>query len=275
MFQPHSILWHALWVGPNLLLLSLGIFLFVKHRRSYPAFIAFAILSSIGQLVLYSVDVIPSFTPETFWTVNWFTLGLESILKFIVIAEIFSRLLENYSSIAKLGRVLIRGVGVLITLAAALAAAYTPKDGNFSIVSGVHILEQTSYLIECGLLVFIFAFASYFHLAWDRFSFGIAVGLSLSACVHLAVKAAVANAGLNPTVRNALDFLNMGTYQAAVLVWFYYLLVPARSAQPVSASTDILQSENQPLQIFPLPAANDHAEVLSKWNRELERLLHQ
>ena len=39
--------------------------------------------------------------------------------------------------------VLIRGVGVLITLAAALAAAYTPKDGNFSIVSGVHILEQT------------------------------------------------------------------------------------------------------------------------------------
>ena len=87
---------------------------------------------------------IPSFTPETFWTVNWFTLGLESLLKFIVIAEIFSRLLENYSSIAKLGRVLYPGVGVLITLAAALAAAYTPKDGNFSIVSGVHILEQTS-----------------------------------------------------------------------------------------------------------------------------------
>lgn len=274
MFEPHSILWNYLWVGPNLFLLSLGIFLFVKHRRSYPAFIAFAIISSICQLVLYAVDVIPSFSAETFWTVNWVTLGIESLLKFLVIAEIFSRLLASYSSIAKLGRFLIRGVGVTITLAAALAAAFTPKDGNFTIISGVHILEQTSYLIECGLLVFIFSFASYFRLAWDRFSFGIAVGLSLSACVHLAVKAAVANAGLGGLVRNSLDFVDMGTYHAAVLVWYWYLFVPEKVAQPAFAGTAVSHSDESPLQIFPLPA-NDHAELLSKWNRELERLIHQ
>ena len=65
----------------------------------------------------------------------------------------------------------------------------------------------------------------------------------------------MANAGLNPTVRNALDFLNMGTYQAAVLVWFYYLLVPEKAVHLVFAGANVPQSE-EPLQIFPLPAAN-------------------
>jgi hypothetical protein len=275
MFQPHSILWHYLWVGPNVCLFALGVFFFFRHRRSFPAFTAFAILSSLGQLATYTVDVNSRFSANTFWVVDAASFGIDSVLKFIVIAEIFAHLLEPYPSIAKLGRVLIQSAGVLLTLAAAIAAAFTQKDGIFKIISGVHTLEQTVYLIECGVLVFIFGFASYFRLGWDRISFGISIGLSLSACAHLATKALVANAGLSDSAREALDFVNMASYHACVMVWGYFSLVPARRGQRSRSRTGDIPSQKHPIQIFPLPVANDHSEVLSKWNRELERLIHQ
>jgi hypothetical protein len=276
MFRPHSMLWNYLWVGPNVFLIFLGIILWCKGRqRLFPVFIAFSILSSIGQFALYTVDVSTSFSAETFWLVDWISVGVDAILKFIVIAEIFAYVFGPYPSIAQLGKYLIQGVGIAITLAAALAAAYTPRDGLFGIVSGLHILEQTVYLIECGLLAFIFVFASYFHLTWDRFSFGIALGLSLSASVHLATKAVVANAGLSEPGRNFIDFVNMGTYHVCVMIWCYYLLFSGKSSPQVRLNNRPPKRPEGPKQIIPGVSPHDQAEVLSNWNRELERLIHQ
>jgi hypothetical protein len=49
-------------------------------------------------------------------------------------------------------------------------------------------------------------------------------------------------------------FLNMATYNVAVLIWFYYLLTPGKVAVKPAV---------------PLPEHN-----LEAWNRELERVLH-
>jgi len=73
--------------------------------------------------------------------------------------------------------------------------------------------------------------------------------------VHLATWAVLANTNLSTANRHYLDFLNMATYHACVLIWFYYLLVPQKA---------VIKSA------VPLPENN-----LAVWNRELERLLHQ
>ncbi len=256
MLQAHSQLWHYLWVAPNILFLVLGFVLWRrKLAKQFPAFLAFAILSSIGQLAVYVADVVPAVTAETFWRVDWASLLIEGILKFAVIGEIFAHVFGSYSSLARLGRFLIRAVGVVMVLAAALAAGYAPKDSLFGIVSGAHLLEQTIYLIECGLLAFIFGLSFYFRLSIGRSLFGIALGLSMSACVHLAVWAVIANGGLPDQTRDLLDFVNMAAYHICVLIWFYYLLIPRKAATQKSA--------------VPLPE-ND----LDVWNRELERLVH-
>ncbi len=156
---------------------------------------------------------------------------------------------------ARLGRQLIRGLGVVLVLAAALLAAYAPMDNIVGIIGGAHLLEQAIYLVESGLLLFIFLFAGYFSLRLSRPVLGIALGLAISACVHLACWAVLANGGLPDWKRNILDFLNMATYHACVLMWFYYLLVPGK----VVAKSAV-----------PLPENN-----LAVWNRELERLLQQ
>jgi len=256
MLQAHSLLWHYLWVAPNALLLLLAWLLLRRGGNvRYPFFLAFAIVGALEQLTIYAADVIPSVTPKTWWLIFWAGLVIEGLLKFALIGEIFAHVFESYLSLAKMGKLLIRGLGTFLVFAAAMAAAYAPKDSIFGIVSGAHLLQQTIYLVECGLLFFLFAFSRYFRLTPERQILGIALGLGISACVHLGTWAIVANGGVPTAKRTLFDFLNMSTYHACVLIWFYYLLFP----QKVAAQSAV-----------PLPENN-----LDVWNRELERLVHQ
>jgi hypothetical protein len=222
-------------------------------HRQFPSFFAFALFSAIGHLAGYAADVIPSVSPETFWLVYWASLLTEGPLKFVLIGEIFAQVFGPYASIARLGKLAISAVGVFLALTAATLAAYAPKNGLFGIVSGSHLLEQTVYLITAGLLVFILLLSSYFRLTFNRPIFGITLGLGISACVHLATWATMANGIAPNSARYLFDFLNMATFHACILIWFYYLLVPSKvTAGPTAA----------------LPENN-----LDVWNRELERLV--
>lgn len=256
MFRAHSFLWHYLWVAPNVFLLALGYLLWRRglHRR-FPAFFAFAALGAASELAVYLADVWPSVSAEAFWRVVWVSLLVEGPLKFALIGAIFAQIFDSYSSVARLGKQLIRGLGVVLVLTAALLAAYAPMDNIVGIIAGAHLLEQAIYLVESGLLLFIFLFAGYFSLRLSRPVLGIALGLAVSACVHLASWAILANGGLPDSKRNVLDFLNMATYHVSVLMWFHYLLVPEKVVTKSAV---------------PLPENN-----LAVWNRELERLLQQ
>jgi hypothetical protein len=256
MLQAHSLLWHYLWIAPNVLLIALGLLIWKRGlARQFPTFCAFAILSSLGHLALWFADVVPSVSAENFWRVYWASLLVEGVLKLALVAEIFALTFGSYSALARLGKILIRAVGVVLVFTATLAAAYAPQDSRFGIISGAHLLEQTICFIETGLLLFIFLFAAYFKLRPARPVFGIALGLAISACVHLASWAITANGGLPDSKRMVLDFFKMAVYHACVLVWFYYLLIPHRVVATLAV---------------PLPENN-----LAVWNRELERLLQQ
>jgi hypothetical protein len=254
MMQAHSLLWHYLWVTPSVLLLFLGgcLWRLNLHRR-YPVFLAFALVSALEQLLLYACDLAPSVSPQTWWRVFWAGLIVEGLLKFALVGEIFAHVFHPYASVVKLAKFLIGAVGVCLVLTAAVAAAYAQANSNFSIVNGAHLLEQTVYLVESGLLTFIFLFAVFFSIRMAPPDLGIAVGLGISACVHLGTWAVAANTSLPEDTRTLLDFVNMATFQICVFVWFYSLLVPHRVTTP---ATTVLPENN-----------------LALWNRELERLL--
>jgi len=256
MLQAHSFLWNYLWVAPNLLVFALGILLWKRgFSRILPLFLAFAILTPIGDLATFLADVIPSVTPETFWRLFWVELLLESMLKFLVIGEVFSRVFSPYPSIGRLGKVLVSGFGAVLVFVAAAMAGFAKGDSVIHIIATAHLLEQTVFIIESGLIIFLFVFAAYFHLSWDRLSFGILFGLGISSCEHLATWAIIANTSPSEHVRTLFAFLNMAAYHAAVLIWFYYLLVPGKAPKKSTIR---------------LPETN-----LAVWNREVERLLHQ
>jgi hypothetical protein len=269
MLQAHSLLWYYLWVAPSVLLLVLAaIMLRRRLHLLYPFFFVFAATSAIEQLTLWVADSIPSVTAEAWWRIFWVGLLVEGLFKFALIGEIFAHVFNPYASVAKLGKFLIRGVGVSLVLAAAIAAAYAPKDSPYGLIHGAHVLQQTIFLISCGLLVFIFLFMGYFRLRPERPIFGIALGLGISSCVHLATWTVLANAGLPASKRIYFDFLNMATYHVCVLIWCYYLLVPAKVRN--NKRTDPPQN----LSAYPLagPPSSQELEVL---NEEMERLLHR
>jgi hypothetical protein len=254
MLRAHSLLWNYLWIAPNLLLLSLALMLRLRRlHRQYLSFFVFAVVSSLGQLVLYACDVIPSVSAPTFWNVLWIELLVDAVLKFTLIGSLFACIFGSYQSVAQLGRNAIRAVGILLVFGSAVIAALSRVSNPHWIVAGPHLLEQTIYLIECGLLLFVFFFSAYFRLRSERNALGICLGLAISACVHLATWAIAAN---NSSVELSvyLDFLNMAAYHAGVLIWMYFLLVPHKVV------------------VKPTVSLPDHN--LDIWNRELERLLH-
>ena len=253
MLQAHSFLWHYLWLGPHILQLALALLLWRRGvHRQLPFFFAYLIFEAIEEFILYGLDLSSSVSIEVWWWTFWAGLILEGLLKFGVIAELLSRLLQAWPALAKFGRNFIRGVGAALVLIATLAAAFITPDNNHWVISGAHILRQTIYITQAGLVLSIFLLAAYFHVAWDRTTFGIASAFGIAWCQHLAFWALMAG-GEFMTSRDALDMGNMATYQLAVLIWFYYFLVPEKAP---AHSAVILPEHN-----------------LDIWNRELERFL--
>ena len=275
MLQAHSFLWHYGWVAPNLLTLALAVFAFCKglHKR-FPAFFAYLVFVSVEELTLYTIDVWPTTSAITWWRAFWVGTILEGLLKFVVIAELMQTLLQPWPSVAKLVRNLVSGAGGFFVFLAALAAALAAPDNVHWLVGGGHVLSQTLYLTHAGLIISIFVFATFLRIPWQRDAFGIALGLGTVWCGHLAVWAMVSGG----VVRNRgwEDLANMATYHLAVLLWYYYLLVPEKG--PVKAKGQDKPPEDRSLGSSSGPSSGSpekQEEVLEDWNRELERLIHQ
>jgi hypothetical protein len=256
MFQPHSFLWHYLWVAPNVLsgLLACALWRRGLHRE-LRSFFVYAWFQFIWWAVLYPIDLIPSVPGEYYWRVYWGGTLIESAIVFFIISDVFTDVFGGYSALARLGRLMIRWGGALLLITATAAAAYAPAQARFLVIDASHILQEAMYIVVSGLILLLFVSATYFRLTWDHRVFGIALGLGISACIHLATWAVMANGGLADK-RPQLDMINLSTSHIAVLIWYYYLLVPHKVRVPKRA--------------VPLPENN-----LAVWNRELERLLQQ
>jgi hypothetical protein len=255
MLQAHSPLWHYLWLAPHVLQVVLAVLMWrAGLHKVFPVFLAYTLIEAAEEFTLYALDVVPSVQPETFWKAFWGGLVLEGLLKFAVAGELFFHLLKPFSVLAKVGNRLITCAGVVLVLVAAVTAGMTTPASPYWLISGAHALRQSMYVIESGLILFIVAFATYFHLAWDRRVQGITIGLGILSCEHLATWA-ISAAGVLASRKAPLDLVNMATYHVCVLIWMYYLLTPGNSATTPKVS---------------LPDNN-----LVLWNQELERLLQR
>jgi len=255
MLRAHTFLWHYLWLAPEALQLGLAVVLYRRGlHRKFPAFFTYCIYEALEAFTLYALDVLPSVGSKAWWVAFSVGLIIEAFIKLAVVGELLSLLLRPRPSLLRKGNVLLAATGACLAFIAAVAAAYTTPTNPHWFVSGGLILQQTVYIIQCGLMVFIFLFAAYLGLSWDRRAFGIALGLGIVGCQRLAAWATEAGVKLSDH-GVGLDFLNMATYHLCVLLWGYYLLVPEK--KPVTSAVS-------------LPENN-----LAIWNRELERFIQQ
>ena len=257
MLQPHSFLWHYLWLGPHFLQVALAVLMWRRGlHKTFPFFFAYIVFEAAEEFTLYGMDILPSVGVRTWWLAFCAGLIIEGSLNLGVIGELVRRLLRSRPTIANVTARLFTAVAAGLVLLAVLAAAYAPVDHQQYIWSyRGYVLLQSFYLIEGGLALFLFLFVAYTKLIWDRRDFGIALGFGILFCEHVATWSMMATKALPYRLYPLLDFLNMATYHICVLIWCYYLLVPQKKATE--------------------PAVSFPDNNLATWNRELERLLQK
>jgi len=254
MFQRHSFLWHYLWVAPDLLFGVLAIILWKKGwHKKLRGFFFYAGFQAIQCAVLFPLDHVEGISGRTYWRVYLASELLEAVVVFVLISDLFADVFGSYAALARVGKLLIRWAGGLLVIVATVVTAFAPIDRRFWTYGAVNVVQEAMYIIVSGLMLLLFASAAYFSLAWKRTTFGIALGLGITGCVHLATWGLGANGLFKGST--FLDMVDMATTHVVVLMWFYYLLVPAR----VVARTEGAPLDNN----------------LAVWNRELERLLQQ
>jgi hypothetical protein len=242
-----------LWVAPAVLQVIVLVVLVRRDlHRQFPFFSLYALQGSVFTAVLFPMYLFH--VPGKIWAPTFFVgNALNTAIRFGIVYEIYSHVFNNYAAVRSMGKGIFRG-GLLLLLAVAVMVASKSKDNNAYFAMYVfHVIEQTASVLQAGLLLILFAFSAYVGLSWRNYSFGIALGLGIYAIVKLATAALQASVVASGNLYTNL--VVMGTFQIAVLIWFFYLLVPEVSG-------------NQSLSSLP-----DHD--LELWNKELQRLTHQ
>jgi hypothetical protein len=250
---PHSPLWHYLWLGPRAF--QLVIFVLMMRRklyREFPVFFSYTLYEAILGISFFILDHDPNVTGAQYWQAYWI-VNLGSIaLRFGLIWEIFSHVFSPYPALSEFGKMVFRWAAVVLVLVGVAVATYSTGGDGPRIISGVYVIDRTISIVQCGLLLFLFLFSSYFGLSWRSYVFGIAVGLGLYSSQQLVMSSVWVQANLY-SPNDMFRFSTMGTYQCCVLIWLFYVL----SKEPARRS-----------------AAEIPQNDLEIWNRELSRLLH-
>jgi len=251
------LLWYCLWVNPHLLQ---GIIVFAMLRRrlhrQFPMFFLYTAFEILQFFVLFMISRSSMRFGEGYVHVYSVGLALSTAIRCGVIYELFVHFFRRYPALDGIGKFLVRGVTIVLLLAAIGLAVSAPGNGSNFLLKATYALDRTVSVLQCGLLISLFLFSRYFALSWRSQAFGIALGLGVFASVELATSAVWLHLG---DFGNALvNLITMATYNCCCVIWIIYLMAEDRKPQ------------HPRKRLAELPRYD-----LEIWNQELQRLLQQ
>jgi hypothetical protein len=242
------ILQRVLWIAPLILqaviLIAMVVRGLYKQLPYFFSYTAFVVLQSMTLLALYNHKNIYLYG-------FWFGELVSWILGLSVIYEIYANLLREYAALQKLGTILFWLAGFVLVMIAVWTAFNAPGSDQNRVYQALLTTERSLRIVQCGLLVALFVFASFFGLSWKNHLFGIALGFAIFVCIELAVVAIRAYSGAS--LNEFIIWLKSGSYALAILVWAVYV-IKARRVEDLRA----------------LPKTE-----LAAWNDTLQELLHR
>jgi hypothetical protein len=247
----HSLLWHYLWVAPHLLQIALAAIIFKrKLHREFPVFFAYTIYQVLGNAVLFTLDHWSVISADIFRLAVNIDGAISIALRFVVIYEIFVIVFRPYETLKRLASVIVHFTLLALLIVALVVAAYGPVAAYASRLISLYIaMGRAAAIVQCGLLLLLFAFSTYFGISWRSFVFGVASALGFYLTVQLGFSALSSHI----YVPHA-DLLEMLAYHLSVVGWLFYAWAP----QPDQLAVKSIPQHQ-----------------LESWNIELERLLQR
>ncbi len=248
---PSGIVYQYFLIAPHVLLLPvLGAILYRRVYREFPIFCAYVLEEIVQSAVMIALIETPSTSVKSYSFAYLGMWAVSTSFRFGVVYEIFVYMLRNYAAVANFGKPLFRWAIVLLFSIAFGLTVYTGVYVQQAMVIG-YVLDRATSVLQCGLLLTLFVFASKLALSWRSHAFGIALGMGIKASADLAASAVRSEIG--PVHQIAINYFVMAAYHLCVLVWVFYLFAPEKSYAPKALPQHDLES----------------------WNVELERMLKQ
>jgi hypothetical protein len=218
------------WFAAVLVQAMLAAVLFAKKLwRRFPFFVSYATANFLLGIALYAVYV--SRLPRiVYFDVYWLSEGIGLFLGLAVVSEIFKNLLTPYPALRRLAAQIFRGATVFLVLLGCVLIYAQPVGEQSRIQAAFFLVEQVGRILEVGLLVFLFVFASVFGLHWRQYLFGIALGLGIFVTVELVAVTLRTQFGFH--ANSIFSMIRAISFNLSMFIWISYLLAPELAVSP-------------------------------------------
>jgi hypothetical protein len=218
--------------------------------RELPIFTAYLTFVCVHDLAL--ATLFEPFSVAYFYA-YWSTELISIVLGFAVLYEVFNSVLKPYPSIQRLASILFCIASIAFLGTAVFITSAASQGQSHSLVSAILMAEFAMRIIQTGLALFLFLFASALGLTWRHFIFGVAIGFGLYAATELII---VASRSYFGAAQNSVSMLlKPAAFTCSVVIWSLYLL------------------RKEPVTIAPLAVPDTYN--IAAWNQTLSEYLHQ
>jgi len=227
MSERIKILYYVLWFAHPVLQTAIAIAMLRRgQQRAFKYFFAYI----VTQIMTFAV-VFPTYRYyySAVFYISWISTAISVALGFMVIHEAFLDVFRPFHTLRDLGTVLFKWAGLVMLLVAGVVSVSTSSSEMAAWVQAIMTAQRCVRIIQVGMVLFLLFFARYLGVSRRQHSFGIALGFGTFAVVELALIASWTGDHLGNT---AMNLINMGAYNAALLIWLGYTLAksPAREA---------------------------------------------
>src|SRR4030081_2101492 len=146
-----------LWIAPHLLLGVVAALLWKRRVHiKFPVFTLFVWYEIAEFIVLFTIS-------RTGLNQNWYvrifplTLAISAVLRFGVIQESFNNIFGEERKLMALARVSLRWTSACLILAAFLVSIFAFDQTSNSLIAGAAWVGRGVAIIQCGLVLFLFA----------------------------------------------------------------------------------------------------------------------
>src|SRR5258708_9818408 len=212
---------HDLWpIGLVLQGLLAAVLLSKKAWQKFPFFTSYSLVSFVTTVALFGLRN----SPKAYFYTYWPSEALGILLESAIVYEVFRYLFSPYPALRRIALNTFQGV-ILVLLIVALAVFYknTATDKLQALATTLFIIEESTRILELGLLICLFVFSRAFHLYWKQAVFGMALGLGVFVSVELLVVSI--HAQFHTSTLGLLTLLRMLSFNVALAIRLYYILV--------------------------------------------------
>lgn len=217
------------WIGSTIAEgLLVGIMLRRGLVQQFPIFFTSIIFDLLREIVLPTVAY---HSALAYGYGYWLALPVEYVIGFAVMLEVYrhSRGADSKIPTNTLWLLALTAVA-LVGLATFLVIHPDLPTGNLK--SLILTLDRSIDLLRCGMLLFLWMFASRLGITWRHYVSGIVVGLCIYSAMGLLEAALHATTGT--VVGDWVARLPHFGYLAATIIWTVYLWRPEPARKPLT-----------------------------------------